>query len=330
MHRPHVTFSSRLLILSTLALLAALAIVAFSSRPAHGDPESPAAFHLAEITKLMVGFNGDTDIQAVEIKMIGAGENFVTAMEIATYDGSGNLLATLGTFAASIPNGLTGDNILCATAKFRDTFGITPDLLITPGLLVTSGQVAYEKETCRVNSLAYGNVPVPLLASGPTAAPPLPSQGAAALVRTVDDATSPFCPLSENSGARFALRTGSPTNPIVFRNNARQTVNVFSTITGAEGSPPAHSALRASPNPSRGSTRIEAPDWGPLSIHDIQGRLVRVLTCAPGGACPAVAGPFRGEWDGTDIKGREVPSGIYFLRHVGRGGLVVKRIALIR
>jgi hypothetical protein len=328
MHRPHTTLPAHFVVVSILALILALALVALSSRPAHGDPESPAAFHLVEVSKIMVGFNGDTDIQAVELKMIAGAENLVTAMEIATYNGAGVKQATLGTFAASVPNALNGDNILCATAKFRDTFLITPDLLIAPGLLVTSGQVSYEKATCRGNVIPYGDVTAPLTSL--TVAPPLPSQGAAVLVRTVDNAISPFCPLTEDAAARFALRTGSPTNPIVFRNNLRQTVNVFSTITGTEGSPPAHSALRASPNPSRGSTRIEAPDWGPLSVHDIQGRLVRVLTCAPGGACPAVAGPFRGEWDGTDIKGREVPSGIYFLRYVGRGGLVVKRIALIR
>ena len=47
-------------------------------------------------------------------------------------------------------------------------------------------------------------------------------------------------------------------------------------------------------------------------------------------ACPSIAGPFRGEWDGTDGQGREVPSGIYFLRYAGANGLVVKRIALTR
>ena len=325
MHRAYAALSAHRITVSTLVLALALALVAFPSRPAYGEPES---FHIANISKIMVGFNGNTNIQAVEIKMIGAGENLVTSMEIATYDRDNNKLATLGTFGGSVPNGLNGDNILCATALFRDTFGITPDLLITPGLLVTTGQVSYEKLGCRVNSIAYGDVPVPL--TGPTSTTPLPAQGAAVLVRTVDDATFPTCPLSENSGARFVLQTGSPTNPVVFRNNARATVNVFSTVTGTDGAPPVVSGLRASPNPFRGTTQIEAPEWRPLSVHDIQGRLVRVLTCAPGGACPGIAGPFRGSWDGTDSQGRDVPSGIYFLRYAGSNGLVVKRIALTR
>ena len=73
-----------------------------------------------------------------------------------------------------------------------------------------------------------------------------------------------------------------------------------------------------------------APDWAPLTIHDIQGRLVRVLTCVAGGACPQVAGPYHGEWNGTDSHGHDVPSGIYFLRYVGRTGTVIKRIAITR
>lgn len=328
MDRPRALRSAHLIAVPTLALALTLALSPFSSRPAYGDPESPAAFHLVEITKIMVGFNGDTDIQAVEMKMLGPGENLLSTMAIATYNGAGVKQATLGTFAASVPNALTGDNVLCATAKFRDTFGITPDLILTPGIFVTSGQVSYEKPSCLGNVVPYGDVTTPL--TGPTAAPPLPSQGAAVLVRVADNPTNPFCPQSENAAARFVLRTGSPTTPVVFRNNLRATVNVFSTVTGAGGSPPALSPLRASPNPFRGTTQIEAPAWRPLSIHDIQGRLVRVLTCAPGGACPSVAGPFRGEWDGTDSQGREVPSGIYFLRYVGTSGLVVKRIALTR
>ncbi len=328
MHRLRATHPAPLVAASTLALALTIVLVALSWCPANADPESPQTFHIANITKVMVGFNGDSTIQAVEIKMLLGGENLVSTMQIATYNGSGVKIATLGTFPATVPNGLAGDNILCATPNFQTTFGIIPDLLLTPGIPVTSGQVVYEKATCRVNALPYGNVTTPLTSA--TVAPPLPRDGAAVLVRTVDDATAPTCPLSEDAAARFVLRTGSSTNPIVFRNNARATVSVFSTVTGTDGSPPALSVLQASPNPFRGTTHIEAPDWRPLSVYNIQGRLVRVLTCLQGGACPSIAGPFRGEWDGTDGQGREVPSGIYFLRYAGANGLVVKRIALTR
>ena len=306
-----------------LVLLAPL-----SPRTARGAPEEPQAFHLAQISKLLVGYNGDTDIQAMEIDFLSGGENFVSGLTVAVYDSVGDPVATLGTFPATLPNGLTTDFILCATAKFRDTFGIQPDLVITPGIPVRTGQIAYESVGCLVNALAYGNVPVPL--NGISAAPTLLPDLAYALVRTVNNGTAPSCPLTENAGARFQFRSGSSAAPITFTNNARQSVNVFSTVTGAETPPPAAPRIRVSPNPFRTSARIEAPDWGPLTIHDVRGRLVRVLTCLPGGACPGRAGPFEGSWDGTDEAGRRLPSGIYLLRHESPDGRVVRRVALVR
>ncbi len=310
-----------------LAVLLTVTLVALLARPAHGEEQTPASFHIVNITKLMAGYNGDTSIQAVELKMTAGGQNLVNGLSIAAYNGSGALLATLGTFAGNVPNALNGDRILCATTNFRDTFGIIPDLIITPGIPITSGQVAFETPGCRVNVLPYGTVPTPL--TSPTAAPPLPSQGATALVRTVDSPTALTCPLAEDAGNRFALTSGGPGHPIVFTNNARASVSVLSTVTGVGGTP-AERIVRASPNPFRGATVIEAPDWRPLSIYDIRGRLVRVLTCVEGGACPDVFGPFSGEWDGTDNQGRPVPSGIYFLRYAGANGTVVTRMALTR
>jgi hypothetical protein len=86
--------------------------------------------------------------------------------------------------------------------------------------------------------------------------------------------------------------------------------------------------LRVSPNPFRETTVIEAAGWQPLTIHDVRGRLVRVLTCS--GLCPGISGPYRGVWDGTDAQGRRLPSGVYFLKYAGAAGVAVRRIALLR
>ena len=192
MQRLRATHPLPFALASTLALTLTVALIALSWCPADADPENTETFHIANISKIMCGFNGDSTIQAVEIKMTTGGQNLVSAMQIVIYNGSGTLVATLGTFPANVPNGLGGDNILCATAKFQTTFGIIPDLVITPGIPVTSGQVVYEKVGCRVNGIPYGNVTTPL--AGPTVAAPLPREGAAVLVRTIDDPTSPTCP----------------------------------------------------------------------------------------------------------------------------------------
>ena len=317
-----------------LALLrsipAYLGALALASIPFLACPGSArAAFHVNEITKIMVGYNGDATIQAVELKMLANGENLVTGAAIKVYDKDAVLVGTLGTFAGSLPaaGALTGRKILCATSGFATAFGITPDLVISSGLAVGVGQVSFETATCLVNAIPYGGVVV--YKNGTTAAPPILADGATVLVRVTDDATFPTCPLTEDANAKFRLASGSSGFQITFTNNANDTANVYTTVTGAEDAPPpATAAVRVYPNPIRGSARVEAPAWRPLTVHDVQGRLVRVLTCL--GACPAVAGPFRGEWDGTDQDGHPLPPGVYFLRYADTAGPVLKRVVLLR
>ena len=328
MTRLHETPGFRLIIVSTLALTLTVALVAITSRPAHGDTQAPQTFHLAEIYKIMAGYNGNTAIQAVEIRMLSAGENLVNGASIVVYNADATTAVNLGTFAADVPNGVAGGRILCATTGFQTTFGITADLTISPGILAMTGQVSYEKPTCTVNTVAYGNVSAPI--TGTTSAPFLPVQGATILIRRIDTPGVPSCPLAENSAQRFQQKQGTVASPDTFTNNAGVSTFVSSTVTGVGGTPPAPQVLRVFPNPVRGTTRIEAPDWQPLTIHDIRGRLVRVLTCVPGGACPDVAGRYLGEWDGTDSRGHAVPSGIYFLKYAAKGGSIVKRIAVTR
>jgi hypothetical protein len=68
------------------------------------------------------------------------------------------------------------------------------------------------------------------------------------------------------------------------------------------------------PNPSGGQTafRFRQPESGPIefTVHDIAGRLVRVLTVGP-------RDPAEGNaivWDGRDALGRAAPSGVYLCR----------------
>src|SRR5213594_3365097 len=100
MTRLHETPAFRLIVVTTLAFALTLALVAITTRPAHGDMEPPQPFHLAELYKLMAGYNGNTNIQAVEIKMNASGQNLVNGASIVTYDPDGVAVATLGTFTA--------------------------------------------------------------------------------------------------------------------------------------------------------------------------------------------------------------------------------------
>jgi hypothetical protein len=295
-----------------------LALALFSCATLIAGPAS-ATFHRNEITKLLVGFNGNTSIQALELKMIADGEHHLRGVRVDIYDADAVFLATLGTFNTdTIPVGLAGRNILCATSAFATTFGITPDLVITAGIPVNTAQVAFEKNPdgltpCLVNALPYGAIIGPM--GSPTWAPPLEAAGARALVRVVDLPGTPSCPLAENAGANFRETWGTSAKPIPFTNNAGVTVNVFSTITSVEAD--IRGALgrpRIYPNPMFSRATIEWPGV-PLSyvaLYNVQGKPVRVWGSP--WLRTGVVVPAQIKWDGTDQAGRRLPSGVYFVR----------------
>jgi len=285
-----------------------------------------ATFHLNEIDKVMVGFNGNAQVQAVELKMLANGENQVGGALIRTYDAGGSLVATLGTFSGNLPvgNAIAGRKILCATHAFAVVFGITPDLVINPGLLVGTGQVSFENppQSCFVNAIAYGSVTTPK--DGTTSAPALSTAGATALVRTIDDGTTVVCPLSEDAAARFSVVSGTSGSPVTFTNNSGASVNVFPTATGVDGGTPAPAPFRVYPNPFAAGTKILVPGYGYVAIYDVSGRLVR--SWGSRGVTAAAQGSVSIPWDGTDRTGRRLPSGIYFVKYGTQGE---KRIPVV-
>lgn len=284
-----------------------------------------ATFHLNEISKVMVGLNGNNTIQAVEIKMLLGGQNAITGSTIKVYDGGGAFVATLGTFAGPVPSGVSGRKILCATHNFAVAFGITPDLIISPGLLVGTGQVSFELSTCLINAVAYGAVTVPK--NGTTSTAALAADGATALVRSIDDGTVAFCPLSENASARFVLTSGTSLSPITFTNNSGATVSVFPSVAEVGESPVVPAALRVYPNPFSGEATIELPGGGSLAVYDVSGRRVRSWSFP--NANLGASSLRRIDWNGTDAAGHRLPSGIYFVQF-GESAARQIRVVLLR
>jgi len=89
-------------------------------------------------------------------------------------------------------------------------------------------------------------------------------------------------------------------------------ISTASTAVGG-GTSTATWMMRASPNPSAGSTelRLSAPRDGhvDLAIYDLDGRRVRVIF-----AGTLASGERRFAWDGADDRGRAVRPGVYFAR----------------
>jgi hypothetical protein len=116
----------------------------------------------------------------------------------------------------------------------------------------------------------------------------------------------------------------------VFQNNARDTAQVWTTVTSVEPgpAPPVVRRLSASPNPFTASTTIRIPDQATrVSVYDVRGRLVR--SWAP----PAYESGELGaavRWDGRDAGARSVPSGLYFMEAVTEQGPIRGRVILLR
>jgi hypothetical protein len=110
--------------------IAALMVVATFSQPAR---PALAAFHCMRIHAVMAGFNGDDDVQFVELRMSAAGQTALSGHKMQFYDSGGTLRAEF-TFPGNVTNGLKGDSILIATSKFNDLYspGGNADFTFTP------------------------------------------------------------------------------------------------------------------------------------------------------------------------------------------------------
>jgi hypothetical protein len=83
------------------------------------------------------------------------------------------------------------------------------------------------------------------------------------------------------------------------------------------------------PNPFNPQTvlRYSLPDPSPvrLSLHDVQGRLVRILVDDR-----QPAGLYTVTWDGRDGRGRGVAAGVYFVRLEASFGVATRKMVLAR
>ena len=83
-------------------------------------------------------------------------------------------------------------------------------------------------------------------------------------------------------------------------------------------------ALTALPNPMRGSAelgfRLPAGEAGAIEVFSVTGRRIRRFEVLGSGAGATV------RWDGRDAAGREVSSGVYFVRLGSAPGSVVRRL----
>jgi hypothetical protein len=115
----------------------------------------------------------------------------------------------------------------------------------------------------------------------------------------------------------------------VYGQNLRPDGSLGGDLTAAPATPAPAASLSVWPNPFNPSTtlslRLPAPGPARLSIHDAQGRLLRVLA---DGELPAGETTLR--WDGRDGRGAPLPTGLYFA-HLGvQGEALTRKLLLLK
>ena len=101
------------------------------------------------------------------------------------------------------------------------------------------------------------------------------------------------------------------------------------STSGAEAPRAAGLGLRVTPNPFNPRTTITLASAGAgaltVDVLTVDGRRVRRLWDGV-----VAAGPWSGDWDGRDDRGRPVAAGVYLVSARGAGGTACARAALVR
>lgn len=260
---------------SLIALGGGLAAIVILTLAASGGV-AYATFHCMRIHAVMGGFDGNNNIQYVELRMDIGAQNFVGGHTIEFRDAAGTLKATF-TFPTNVTNSATGDSILVATQEFNAAAtGSTADFTFSMANTVGAnggdplhpvqgpgGKVTWAAGfsncalTTPVDSVAYGGAPADY--GTPAVALPNPSDNRA--LRLSDLSTSPTNNSTEYSlqpvaTSSFAVGPANlPTDFTTPRNNSRTVLKLAApaSVGGiAEEPGVAVSGSRSAGAPGRG------------------------------------------------------------------------------
>ncbi|MBI2914116.1 MAG: hypothetical protein HYY03_09385 [Chloroflexi bacterium] len=281
-----------------LALVGLLAALSVLSQP---PQRAAAAFHLVRIHAVMGGFNGDANIQYVELRMCSPGQTFVGGHTLKFFDGAGTLKATF-TFPGGVVNGATGESILIATQEFNtNTVGGDADFTFTSGNTVgsnggdalhpvqsTGGKVVFADQAsdgCDANfsiqagdvdSVAYGGAAADF--GSAAVALPSPSDNRSLRLGALSPGpsnNSTEYSLQAVSASTFSVASGSLASDLTTpRNNARTVLQLTdapqptptptATLTPtptATPTPTSTAAPTPTPTPTPTSTSCPAKPW---------------------------------------------------------------------
>jgi len=109
-----------------------------------------ATFHLMQVEQVIAGVNGDTNAQAIQLRMRSSVQNFIGGVSrLVVRNASGASPVTLISFPSDVANGAFGDRVLVTTAAFNSLTSPTtvPDFTMTnriPDAYLPAGSLTFE------------------------------------------------------------------------------------------------------------------------------------------------------------------------------------------
>src|SRR5262245_59541957 len=116
------------------------------------QPTAHATFHLMQIEPLIVGVNGDTTAQAIQLRMRAAGQNLVGGGKLVVFDAAGLNPITIVDPTTNVINGAVGDRVLIASVNFpsHTTPIAVPDFTMVnliPASYFSAGSLCWESNS---------------------------------------------------------------------------------------------------------------------------------------------------------------------------------------
>src|SRR3989442_13910587 len=122
-----MVWDSRRVSMPNVAILVATLLVLLA--PASGR----AAFHLANVSEVMSGANGDPAVQFVEIRMNQPFQTVTSHSRLTAFSCNGSSFSVLLEVPINVPTSDAGLHWIMATTSFSASAGMTPVFTWVPG-----------------------------------------------------------------------------------------------------------------------------------------------------------------------------------------------------
>lgn len=227
-----------------------------------------ATFHLMQIEQVIGGLNGDTSVQAIQLRMRTSFQNQVSNSRVRAWDAAGLNPVLVIDMTTNVANSATGDRVLIASSNFamHTTPAAAPDFIMTnliPASYLAAGSLTFEDDFGTIlwriswGGAGYTGSNLGSITNdadgnfGPQLAIALPSTTLQAVLFS-GTATA----VSTNNAAQYGVTSGAA----VFTNNARAAFTVTAPAPGCPNNQPG--CDRSDIFPAGGDCVVDLSDLG--------------------------------------------------------------------